>query len=119
MSIFKGGLEEDCPFCEKILNEDCDFTSDEIVAYFEPRNPVTEGHMIFVPTIHAMHRMKECVGSVSVEQVMYTAHKYATSREPDFNLITSCIEPLTTSNEHIHVHYIPRSYDDGVSSMFI
>src|SRR5699024_9192725 len=111
---FEFGLEDDCPFCDIVRKGDCTFSDDLIVAYFEPLNPVVDGHLVFIPTTHVDHRMRFGLGTTSIGQVMYTAHEYGVKQESDFNLITSCGSSATQTIEHIHVHYIPRRNDDGL-----
>ena len=112
---FEFGLEDDCPFCEKIRKGDCAFSDDKIVAYFEPLNPVVDGHMLFIPTVHTEHRMRFNLSSIMIDQVMYIAHKYAITQESDFNLITSCGPSATQTIDHIHIHYVPRTDGDNLS----
>ena len=111
---FEFGLEDDCPFCDIVRKGDCTFSDDLIVACFEPLNPVTDGHMLFIPTVHAEHRMRFNLGSISIEQVLYVAHQYAIKQESDFNLITSSGPSATQTIDHIHVHYVPRLENDGL-----
>lgn len=105
--IIEGSLDEDCLFCSKILDGRCAFIDGGKVAYFKPQEPVVDGHMIFVPTVHATHRMRGGVGSISMEQVIYYTHRYATKQKSDFELNISCVASIPKEYEHIHVHYIP------------
>lgn len=102
-------MSADCPFCERIANNDVeqDYTS---VVRFEPLNPVTPGHMLFVPAWHVEHPHPE-----GVRAAMGYASSYAKSRGEDFNLITSSGAAATQTVSHLHVHYVPRREGDGLA----
>lgn len=104
----------ECVFCQKVINqvtnEDSDVTieSPHRVASFEPLNPVTPGHRLFIPTYHVEHGGYEA--GFALAEVIEVASNYAGEMGKDFNLITSSGPAATQTIDHIHVHYVPR-YD--------
>lgn len=83
------------------------------VMWFEPLNPVTPGHMLFVPTEHAVHR-----ANVMASAAFRSAYNYATTGARSFtpfNLVLSGGEAATQTVEHLHVHYVPRRAGDGLT----
>jgi histidine triad (HIT) family protein len=102
----------ECPFCARIAAYDYEESYNQFVVRFEPLNPVTPGHMLFVPTEHCEHRTS--LGTEEVRAAMSYAHSYARHRNSDFNLITSSGPDATQTVDHIHVHYVPRSTGDSL-----
>lgn len=102
---------EPCVFCEKIAARDYADTAEGVV-WFEPLNPVTIGHRLFVPMEHAKDAAERPWVSA---QVMRVAANYAQARNVDFNLITSGGLTATQSVFHLHIHYLPRREDDGLA----
>ena len=98
----------DCPFCGRIQRGEYDDLFGA-VARFEPLNPVTPGHLLFVPSIHVEHPNRGAVGNA-----MNHAELYASGQPWDFNLITSSGSAATQTVPHIHVHYVPRREGDGL-----
>jgi len=99
-----------CPFCARIEQMDFDQAYNSTVVRFEPLNPVTPGHMLFVPWHHAEHP-----DATAVRAAMGYAARYADGRREDFNLITSSGASATQTVPHIHVHYVPRRQGDGLA----
>jgi histidine triad (HIT) family protein len=99
----------DCVFCARVRNRQYAQVYSDTVARFEPLNPVTPGHMLFLPTWHAEHPHKE-----AVRVAMSCAEYYGGRRGVDYNLITSSGPSATQTIPHIHVHYIPRRPGDGL-----
>lgn len=104
-------LNDDCVFCLKLQTGDIDQWYSMIVARFEPLNPVTLGHMLFIPTWHAEH---SDVRDEAVAFAMKYAAVYASEQGQDFNLITSSGPSATQTIPHVHVHYVPRTEMDGL-----
>lgn len=98
-----------CPFCARIDAYDYEQDYSAVVVRFEPLNPVTPGHMLFVPTDHAEHPDPN-----AVRVAMGYAEIYARFQGEDFNLITSSGSAATQTIPHIHVHYVPRREGDGL-----
>ena len=99
----------DCVFCDLIEAGDVEQWYSSVVARFTPLNPVTPGHMLFIPTRHAEHPDTE-----AVRAAMSYAESYAAMKGEDFNLITSSGPAATQTVPHLHVHYVPRRVGDGL-----
>lgn len=104
------GRSQTCVFCERIEREDYSPESRDVVS-FEPLNPVTRGHRLFVPALHVEDVMEKPWVSA---QVMEVAATYARIRNQACNIITSAGTAATQSVFHLHVHYVPRRNDDGL-----
>ncbi len=101
----------DCPFCQRIEAREYDYFDDYSVA-FEPLNPVTPGHFLVVPQVHAINALwaPEAAG-----HVMRFAAELADQMDlSDCNFITSAGSLATQSVMHLHVHVIPRHEGDGL-----
>lgn len=99
----------DCPFCARVDAHDYEQSYNAAVVRFEPLNPVTPGHMLFVPTWHVEHPSGE-----AVRLAMGYAEGYGGRKRESFNLITSSGAAATQTIPHIHCHYIPRREGDGL-----
>src|SRR6266498_1808009 len=100
----------DCVFCERITEGDYEGWDFGCV-WFEPLNPVTPGHMLFVPIEHVTgaYQSISATGSVFAVAAFFAKHQ-----EDHFNLITSAGSAATQTVEHLHVHYVPRREGDGL-----
>lgn len=110
-----------CPFCRKIAagsDEHGPVTLEgRGVASFEPLNPVTRGHRLFVPTSH-VERADQSPDLLSA--AMHAAARYALwlrdlGAARDYNLIQSNGQAATQSVPHLHVHLVPRREGDGLA----
>jgi histidine triad (HIT) family protein len=119
------GLVADCVFCDKIAKfvqygDDTISEHGEWAVSFEPLEPVTAGHLLFVPTTHVADASRSpYITSKVIEQACRYARTFRRRNEPEatmpFNLITSAGSEATQSVMHLHVHYIPREYQDGLA----
>ena len=105
----------DCPFCALARNpEDADrevhVNNDMSVISFEPNNPATPGHRLFVPIDHAEHPDHQAVADA-----FGAAEWWGGMHAEQFNLITSSGPAATQTVPHIHVHYVPRRAGDGLA----
>lgn len=100
-----------CVFCD-IVNDEAPATIvgewyDTIA--FLPLNPVNNGHTLFVPRIHVEHALEDpLVAAVTMQR----AAEWAGDRWRYANIITSAGAPATQSIFHLHIHVIPRFYND-------
>lgn len=99
----------DCPFCARVDAGEFETLYNAVVARFAPLNPVTAGHMLFVPAWHVEHPSGE-----GVRVTMGYAEMYASRKREAYNLITSSGAAATQTIAHLHVHYIPRRHADGL-----
>lgn len=104
---------KDCVFCDRIRRGDVDDDKwGPGVVSFEPLNPVTPGHRLFVPT---SHRTDAAADSHTAGRVFDAASLFAQYEMEDFNLITSAGSAATQTIRHLHVHYVPRRPNDGLA----
>lgn len=102
-----------CVFCEIVAGREkatIAYSSDEVVA-FEPLNPVTEGHLLVVPTKHVQDAVED---SIVTAQTMLIATKLAKVVGP-CNILTSVGPEATQSVFHLHIHIVPRRFGDGLA----
>jgi histidine triad (HIT) family protein len=101
----------DCTFCRRYQDGEFIYTVDPEVISFEPLNPRVPGHMLFLPAAHLADAADD---PVTTGQVFAAASRYADGQHEAFNLITSAGPAATQTVRHLHVHYVPRRYDDGL-----
>lgn len=108
----------DCPFCKKIMKgmDEHGVVHDTKlynVKRFEPLNPVTPGHMLFVPVAHFVMAGK---GNLATADAFDAAIRYARSEGiEDYNLIQSNGASATQTVPHVHVHLVPRVDGDDLA----
>jgi histidine triad (HIT) family protein len=108
-----------CPFCQRITA--CQygaFTEDPDVVWFSPLNPVTVGHMLFVPVRHVEDALTDPYTTALVAEIAsrWWSRNWGTcGGEPDCNLITSVGAAATQSVQHLHLHLVPRRDGDGLA----
>lgn len=100
-----------CVFCKRIEDGE-DVDCGRGVVMFEPLNPVTSGHMLFVPQVHVVDAAEQPWVTGSVFEA---AAAYGEMVARDFNLITSAGPAATQTIRHLHVHYVPRRKGDRLS----
>lgn len=100
----------DCPFCDRIERENYIDTNRDVV-WFDPLSPVVTGHRLFVPTQHVADLAEKPWVTAATMEV---AAAYARARNVDCNLITSMGTLATQTVPHLHVHYVPRRFNDGL-----
>lgn len=100
-----------CPFCQRI-DLGLYIERSAGVVWFEPLNPVTPGHMLFVPTIHATSAAADPQGAA---QAMNAAARYVLGLGRSANIITSIGAPATQTVWHTHLHVVPRYDGDGLT----
>lgn len=105
---------KECPFCDRVQDRKFvgrDYVTD--VVWFEPLNPVTPGHMLFVPWHHVEHLDMNAPRHVG--EAFRAASRYAQRQALwSYNLITSYGSDATQTIDHVHVHLVPRRPDDGL-----
>lgn len=107
-------MSENCPFCLRIDRKEYTPTDISDVVMFEPLNPVTPGHMLFVPERHTTWDYPAVYAAAAAADCMDIAVDYAKNNLENFNIITSCGAYATQTVPHIHIHLVPRRKDDGL-----
>lgn len=107
-----------CPFCDivagtapaEILGGYGGVSVRPGAVVIRPLEPVTEGHVLVIPTVH----VRDAVADPDVTgQVMACAAEWAES-VGSCNIITSVGPAATQSVWHLHVHVVPRRAGDGL-----
>lgn len=86
-----------------------------------PLNPVTKGHVIFMPRKHVRDASESpaLTASVMEDVAQYIQRLRERSdtpaNSPDFNIITSIGPAATQSVFHLHVHVVPRKDNDKLA----
>jgi len=104
-----------CPFCYRISDIDYMGRDSEVdVVWFEPLDPVTPGHMLFVPMRHVEHWQDHAAREVG--GAFEAASRFVNERTDysAFNLITSFGHASTQTVPHVHIHLVPRREGDGL-----
>ena len=113
-----------CVFCKIISGEEPSITVAEWTdtVAFLPLNPVTEGHVLFVPREHviAAHEEPTITSRVAGRAAEWArAAQMVTPNRVDqaeeYNLITSFGKAATQTILHLHIHYVPRHDGDGLA----
>jgi histidine triad (HIT) family protein len=82
------------------------------VIWFEPLNPVTPGHMLFVPHKHVRNALED---PTTTAKTMLVASAYAKSYyNTSCNFITSVGADASQTVDHLHIHFVPRKPGDGL-----
>lgn len=102
---------EACPFCDRIALGQYDLAGSTLpVVTFEPLNPVTPGHRLFLPMAHVEHPNAD----PHLGAAFNAAERWGALTGDQFNLITSAGPLATQTVAHVHVHYVPRRPSDGL-----
>ena len=107
-------ITADCTFCSLIREGRVrESYSDEIVQ-FVPLNPVTPGHLLFVPRQHMDPKIFTPRYSQLLGLAFEIASLFARTVGADHNLIINQGPAASQTVEHLHVHYVPRWPNDGL-----
>lgn len=106
----------DCPFCELVMQrvltgEGIEQIGVSGVYHFEPLNPVTPGHRLFIP---AFHYDDAAQAPTATGAVFEWASWWAARQGEAFNLIVNAGAEASQTVRHLHVHYVPRRSGDGL-----
>jgi histidine triad (HIT) family protein len=76
-----------------------------------PLNPVTEGHVLVIPTVHVADysRMPRVTANMA-----WIAAQIAGALDVDSNMITSRGPDATQTVFHMHIHIVPRRKGDNL-----
>lgn len=99
----------ECPFCDRVFEGKYFATVVSGVVMFEPLNPVTPGHLLFLPRMHIKWSYPN-----SAEMAGRCVQAAAVEGADQFNIITSYGANATQTIEHIHIHLVPRREGDGL-----
>lgn len=115
-----------CPFCQRIAAGEYETICcaeapcihNPTVVTFEPLNPVTPGHRLFLPVRHVEDALRDpCEAADITEYAARWAsrgHETSGGWSTDCNLIMSAGAAATQTVRHLHLHLVPRSPGDGL-----
>ncbi|AEV74326.1 HIT family hydrolase, diadenosine tetraphosphate hydrolase [Mycolicibacterium rhodesiae NBB3] len=115
--------DDECEFCEIVASEEparIVLRSNEVVAFF-PLEPATLGHTLLIPTSHIpdIWALDESAASSLAVATLSVAHAVRTAMSPDgLNIIQSNGEAATQTVPHLHVHVVPRWFDDDMGDIW-
>lgn len=102
----------ECVFCA-LLASGTPFQQEwEDAVALVPLNPVTAGHLLIIPRQHVADAAEDPEVSAAV---MRRAAEYAQQVGPGVNIITSVGSAATQTVLHLHLHIVPRRFDDGLT----
>lgn len=81
------------------------------VIIIEPYNPVTKGHLLFIPVKHHVNMFNNSMISAAVA---YAVSEYSSDSNTEFNLIVNNGIAAGQTVFHMHFHYLPRYENDSV-----
>lgn len=104
-------MNTSCIFCQRIRDADYDGHGSTGVVSFEPLNPVTPGHRLFVPVLHVEDAASSLIDTGATFEAAASWGRHVGEQ---FNLITSAGSAATQTVFHLYVHYVPRRPADGL-----
>lgn len=106
-----------CVFCQ-IINDQLPATDLRLhmiadAVSFIPLNPVTPGHRLFVPRDHVAQASDD---PAATGLIFAQAASWGNMQpDHDFNLIVNNGVHATQTVFHLHIHYVPRRANDGLT----
>lgn len=102
-----------CPFCKPNWHKLDIVTkpADDDYAIIRPLNPVTDGHVLVIPSQHTESAAQDFTSSATL---MYAAAAYVSYNGLQANIITSIGPDATQTVMHTHLHVVPRRPGDGL-----
>lgn len=109
--------EAGCPFCKLVMERvttgrGIEQIGSSGVYHFEPLNPVTPGHRLFIP---AFHYEDAAEAPTATGAVFEWAAWWAAQQDEDFNLIVNAGPAASQTVRHLHIHYVPRRPSDALN----
>jgi histidine triad (HIT) family protein len=101
-----------CVFCEIVAGTaPATIVKDwDVAIALVPLTPVVDGHVLIIPKLHVAHAAED---PDTAANTMACAAEYA-GIHGSFNLVTSAGRAATQSVDHLHIHVVPRTEDDGL-----
>lgn len=106
-------MSDSCVFCDIVDGQspaDVVLDTPDVLGIV-PLNPVTPGHVIFLPKVHVSDATDdpEVTGYTMKAASLYGKDKASSD---SMNLITSVGEEATQTINHLHIHLVPRRNGD-------
>jgi len=108
-------MENNCPFCEKIKEEDIIYQDSSWFAIYD-RYPVSKGHVLLIPKRHVktyfdLNYVELASIGVNIGVIKLILDK---KYHPNgYNIGINCGESAGQTVPHCHIHIIPR-YDGDI-----
>jgi histidine triad (HIT) family protein len=116
--------DPDCPFCRIVREEDPNvrevYRDEHVVAFF-PTNPAVLGHTLVVPRDHIADIWALDLDTATHLARASLAISFAvrSALRPDgLNIIQSNGNAATQTVFHLHVHVVPRQFDDQMGQIW-
>lgn len=100
----------ECVFCRKLAEGSVQRESARVYS-FEPLNPVTRGHRLFITDEHFAYPHHE---PTLAGLAFSAAARHAEGQGGAYNLIVNAGDAASQTIPHVHVHYVPRERGDGL-----
>lgn len=123
MTTYGSAPAPDCDFCDIVARQEDArevLRTEHVVAFF-PLEPATLGHTMVVPRRHLpdIWHLDEPTAAVLAAATLAVAHAVRSALSPDgLNIIQSNGAAATQSVPHLHVHVVPRWYDDAMGPIW-
>jgi histidine triad (HIT) family protein len=118
------GVDQGCPFCAIAAGRDTAVEvvcrSEEWIAFF-PDAPATLGHTLVIPRSHVRHlwAADAKLGAVLMDAVVRVGNAVMSALNPDgMNLISSAGLAAQQTVTHLHLHVVPRWFDDAIDPIW-
>lgn len=112
-----------CEFCH-IVNADeparIVMRSARVVAFF-PLEPATLGHTLIIPATHVsdIWALDKSIASSLAVATLRVAHAVRSAMTPDgLNIIQSNGDAATQTVPHLHIHVVPRWFNDEMGNIW-
>lgn len=115
--------QDTCPFCAIVRGESparLVLDTNEVLVFF-PREPAVVGHVLVVPKRHIANvwDLDSATGALLTDATLRVAHGLHAALRPDgLNVIQSNGEAATQTVQHLHIHLVPRWYDDPIGDFW-
>lgn len=108
----RSGVDPSCVFCAIVAGKAPAHWAANVdgAAAIVPLNPVTPGHLLFLPKVHVRDAFED---PAITSKVMEAACRYAAQEAA--NIITSVGSAATQTVFHLHIHVVPRKPGDGLA----
>jgi histidine triad (HIT) family protein len=115
--------DKDCAFC-KIVHGDAParvvYETNDCLAFL-PLTPATRGHTLLVSKQHVrdIWSLDIELGTKMLSATLLISHALKASLKPDgLNVINSAGEAASQTVYHVHIHLVPRWYNDHIGDIW-
>lgn len=114
---------EGCDFCDIVEREEDArevLRTDKVVAFF-PLEPATLGHTLIIPREHIpdIWSVDDATAHELTDATLQVARAVHDALPMDgLNIIQSNGEAATQTVLHLHIHVVPRQFDDGMGRIW-